>query len=122
MSEAFDVFYNKSLAAEKHFEFTFFVIDVIPLAVYTPRPTQNGLTTHFWVKTHKLRNTELKFSLESYIQILIHINPLPPIHYLYLSSYISSIVPVILRYLLQYFLSLCPCSASLTCVNGRLQT
>ncbi len=34
----------------------------------------------------------LKFSEESSLQILIHINPLPPIHYLYFSSFISSIV------------------------------
>ncbi len=38
------------------------------------------------------RKCHLKFSEESSLQILIHINPLPPIHYLYFSSYISSIV------------------------------
>ncbi len=38
------------------------------------------------------RKCHLKFSEESSLQILIHITPLPPIHYLYFSSYISSIV------------------------------
>ncbi len=46
-----------------------FFVDVVSLAVNNPRPTQNGLATHFWavypaLLTDQLRNTVIVFNTQ----------------------------------------------------------
>ncbi len=68
---------------------------------YKKTPAQKKNSTERTCKFTLWQQMALMSSPQSSPQILIHINPLPPIHYLYFSSYIRSIVN---SDLLQYFL------------------